>query len=179
MPNDIFIIAPLSRFKKDSVGNYILDSEGHRIPITKDQTRGTGFTEFIFEPYENDLQFDRMKRARVVSGVDKLVQSVMRVILTAKGDSFEDVQWGSELNSSIGSKIDNTSFSVVRESVIKALVHYNELNSDNPNSDEVINTIDEIQVVSDPNDPRVIRILVGITTESGKGVRVVVPQVAN
>lgn len=160
MPNDIAIIAPLVRKN-----------------LTPDQVRATGYTEFIFEPYENDVQFDRTKKIRQLSGTDKLVQSIMRVMLTTKGDSFEDADWGSELNGNIGSKITSQNYASVRESIIAALTHYNSLNADNPNSDEVIDTIDELQVVSDLNDPRVIRVVVGVTTESGKGLRVVVPQV--
>ena len=162
MPKDIIIIAPIVRES-----------------LSPDMARATGYTEFVFEPYENDIQFDRLKKVRTVSGVDKLVQSIMRILLTTKGDSFEDSQWGSELNNQIGSKVSSDSFAATRESIIQALIHYNEINQDNPDSDEVINTIDELQVVSDLNDPRIVRVVVGVTTESGKGVRVVVPQVDN
>ena len=162
MPNDIAIIAPFNR----SAANPNI-------------ARATGYTEFVFEPYENDIQFDRKKLVRQMTGVDKLVQSIMRIMLTTKGDSFEDSQWGSEMNNQIGSKLKSDSFAAVRESIIQALMHYNDINQDNPNSDEVINTIDELQVVSDLNDPRIVRTVIGVTTESGKGVRVVVPQVEN
>lgn len=162
MPNDIAIIAPLVR-----------------TGLTGDQLRATGHTEFIFEPYENDIQFDRIKKIRQLTGTDKLVQSIMRILLTTKGDSFEDSRWGSELNRSVGSKITSDNYATIRESIISALVHYNSVNEDNPNSDEVIDTIDEMQVVSDSTDPRIIRVVVGVTTESGKGLRVIVPQVEN
>lgn len=160
MPNDIAIIAPLIREN-----------------FTQDQVRATGYTEFIFEPYENDVQFDRTRKVRQLSGTDKLVQAIMRILLTTKGDSFEDSDWGSDLNGNIGSKLSSQNYATVRESIISALTHYNSLNADNPSSDEVINTIDELQVVSDLNDPRIIRVVVGVTTESGKGLRVIVPQV--
>lgn len=160
MPNDISIISALNR-----------------TGLSGDQLRGTGFTEFVFEPYENDIQFDRTKKVRLFSGTDKLVQSIMRILLTTKGDSFEDANWGSELNNQIGSKIKNENYASIRESIIAALVHYNSLNDDNPSSDEVIDSIDELQVVSDSDDPRIIRVVVGVTTESGKGLRVIVPQV--
>jgi len=162
MPNDILIIAPLNRSGK-----------------SPDYIRATGYTEFVFEPYENDIQFDRLKKMRTISGIDKLVQSIMRILLTTKGDSFEDQQWGSDLNSQIGSKMKNDNYAQTRESIIQALIHYNDVNQDNPDSDEVISTIDELQVVADLNDPRIVRVVVGVTTESGKGVRVVVPQVEN
>jgi phage baseplate assembly protein W len=162
MPNDIAIIAPLVKIGK-----------------SPDFLRATGNTEFIFEPYENDIQFNRSKALVLVSGTDKLIQSIMRVILTHLGDSFEDAKWGSALDSQIGSKMANDNYAVVRESIIQALIHYNDVNQDNPNSDEVIKTIDELAVVQDLNDPRVIRVVVGVTSESGNGVRVIVPQVIN
>ena len=160
MPDDIAIIAPLDKKNRNP-----------------DVVRATGYTEFVFEPYENDVQFDRIKHVRQFSGTEKLVQSIMRVLLTTIGDSFEDSEWGSEMNNRIGSKTSNENYSEIRESVIKALTHYNQINSDNPSSDEVIDTIDEIQVVQDLDDPRIMRVVVGVTTESGKGVRVVVQQV--
>lgn len=162
MPNDIAIIAPLVTI-------------GH----PPGYARSVGATEFIFQPYENDIQFDRTKSLMLVSGVSKLVQSLMRIILTTLGDSFEDPLWGTNVTSQIGSKMSNDNFSAVRESIIQALIHYNDINQDNPNSDEVINTIDELVVVQDLDDPRTIRIVVGVTNESGNGVRVIVPQVIN
>ena len=160
MPNDIAIISPLDKKNKNP-----------------DVIRATGYTEFVFEPYENDIQFDGLKKVVQFSGIQKLVQSIMRVLLTTRGDSFEDVDWGSEINGAIGSKMRTDNYAAVRESVIEALKHYNDINSDNPSSDEVISTIDELQVVQDLDDPRVMRIVLGITTESGQAVRVVVPQV--
>lgn len=162
MPNDIAIIAPLSKVNKDP--NYI---------------RATGYTEFIFEPYENDIQFNPARQVITFSGAQKLVQSIMRIVLTTLGASYEDPLWGSELNNQIGSKLLTSNFAEVRESIISALKHYNDVNQDNPNSDEVINTIDELVVVKDNNDPRVMRVVIGVTTEAGDGVRVIVPQVIN
>jgi hypothetical protein len=154
--------------------------------LSKDAQRALGSTVFKFEPYENDIQFDMVKKVRMASGVDKLIQSVMRIILTNKGEYIEDGGWGADMQAQIGGKVDHNRFATLRQNIIDALIHYNEVNSDNPNSDEVINTIDDLRVVSGLidkdivpgfNDPRALRIYLAFTTESGKGVRVTVPQV--
>lgn len=160
MPNDILVIAPLV-----SAG------------LNPGQLHGVGATQFIFEPYQNDVQFDGLRNVMILSGTTKLVQSIMRIMLTPVGTSLEDARWGADLSAGIGSKMGNDNFSQIRQSVIDALTHYNDVNQDNPNSDEVINTIDELLVVNDIGDPRVIRVVLGITTESGIGIKIVAPQV--
>lgn len=161
MPRDIAILSALVR--SDKSGGFL---------------RATGSTDFVFEAFENDLQFDRLRQVRMCEGTEKLVQSVMRIILTEKGAYIEDRMWGSSAPTNIGGKMDNERFAATRQSVIDALTHYNQVNYDNPNSDEVISTIDELQVVQDLDDPRRMRIVVGFTTESGQSVRVTVPQVS-
>jgi phage baseplate assembly protein W len=162
MPNDIAVISAIDK-----------------INASPELLRAVGATSFIFQPYENDVQFDRLKHVRQFSGTQKLVQSIMRILLTRLGDSYEDSKWGSDINNEIGSKIANENYAIIRESIIAALTHYNQINQDNPDSDEVISTIDLIQVVADTTDPRIIRVVVGVTTESGVSVQVVVPQVNN
>ena len=103
----------------------------------------------------------------------------MRIVLTQRGDYFEDSDWGSDTNANIGTKLNNGAFATVRESIIQGLIHYNQLNQDNPNSDEIIDSIDELQVVQDENDPRTMKVVISITTESGIGLRIIAPQVDN
>jgi len=144
---------------------------------TEDELRGVGATDFIFSPFDNDIYFDELRQVRTMEGTAKLVQSVLRIILTDRGDILEDSQWGSEVNTRIGEKFNTEKFANTRQSIIDALKHYNEINFDNSDSDEVIDTIDELRIVQDLDDPRTMRIIVGFTTESGKGIRVIVPQV--
>lgn len=160
MPIELAIMAPLSR-----------------AGLTQDQLRATGFTTSVFEPFLNDIQFDRNKLIMTYTGTDKLAQSILRIILTDKGTYSEDASWGSACNTLIGSKFDQARFAKTQQSIIDALKHYNEINQDNPNSDEVIETIDELRVVQDLADPRKMRIFLGVTSESGKSFRVSVPQV--
>ena len=160
MPNDIAIFAPLNK-------------KG----LSNDQLRGVANTNFVFQPFENDIQFDQLKRVRTVSGVTKLVQSILRLLLTDTGSYFEDGDWGSSANNQIGGKFDSEKYATSEQGIIDALKHYNEINRDNPNPDEVINTIDELRVVQDTDDPRKMRIYIGITTESGQSFQVSVPQV--
>ena len=68
-------------------------------------------------------------------------------------------------------------FAQTRSEVINALVHLNAINRDNPNSDEVIEEIDEIGIFEDLDEPRAVRIRIAVTTESGKPLKVEVPQI--
>jgi hypothetical protein len=150
-----------------------LDTKG----LTVDQVRGTGFTKYIFQPYANDIQFDNLKLVRHFTGTEKLIQSLMRIIIQPKGSYFEDPEWGGTIDDQVGNKMDNERIANTRQSVIDSITHYNEVNADNPNSDEIVDTIDELRVVEDLDDPRVIRVYLGITTESGLSIGVTVPQV--
>lgn len=162
MPIDLAVLTPLVKLGANP--NYLWS---------------VGATDFMFEPYENDIQFDRLKHIRTMEGVPKLAQAIMRIVLTQRGDYFEDSDWGSDTNANIGTKLNNGAFATVRESIIQGLIHYNQLNQDNPNSDEIIDSIDELQVVQDENDPRTMKVVISITTESGIGLRIIAPQVDN
>jgi len=135
-----------------------------------------GETDYVIQPFENDFQFDRLKRMMTVSGTRKLVQSILRIMLTENGEYIEDQYWGAGIGGLIGSKLDSDKYAKATERITEALKHYNAINSDNPNSDEIISTIDELRVVQDLDDPRTMRVVLGITTESGKSIRVSVPQ---
>jgi len=137
---------------------------------------GTGNTNYIWESYENDIQFDTLNQFMTISGTTKLAQGIMKIILTRKGDNIEDPDYGTLINTMIGTKFTSDVFAEVQSEIIDALIHYNLINSDNPDSDEVIQIIDEIKVVQDLNEPRAMKIRVAITTESGKSIGVEVPQ---
>lgn len=161
MPLDLAIMTPLS-----TLG-----------PLTPDQKRATGNTTAIFDPFQNDIQFDRRGALVTYEGTDKLIQSIIRLILTDQGSYSMDLNWGTILNTLIGTKFDQTRYANTQQSIQDGLIYYNQVNQDNPDSDEIINTIDQLQVVQDLNDPRAMRIYLGVTTESGISFRVSTPQV--
>ena len=137
----------------------------------------TGNGNFIWESFENDIQIDALNQIVVVEGTTKLAQSIMKIILTPKGSLPDDPEYGTDLNLSVGSKFNSETFADVQTEITDALIHYNLINADNPDSDEVIEVIDEIKVVQDLDDPRAMKIVVSVTTEAGNPVRVTVPQI--
>lgn len=160
MPRDVAILA-----KFDPIGRSI------------DIIRSVGKTDFIFSVYNNDLQFNTAKQLRVIEGADKLVQGILKILLTKKGENFEDLEYGMEEISGIGDKLSQDHYATIRTGVINALGYYNQLNVDNNNTDEVIGSITEVKIVRDDVDPRAILIYISLITESGKGIKITVPQV--
>lgn len=138
--------------------------------------RGTGNTNYTWESYENDIQLDDMNKLIELSGTAKLAQSIMKIILTPKGSDPDDLNYGSNIQTSIGEKFSSEQYAHVQTEVVDALIHLNKINSDNPNSDEVIETIDDVTTYQSLDDPRAMRITVRVTTESGQSVTVTSPQ---
>lgn len=139
--------------------------------------KSAGKTNYTWQAFEGDIQLDSLNAIITLTGTAKLAQGMFKIVLTPKGANIEDPDYGSLLNSSIGSKMDNEKFAEIQSSILDALVHYNLINQDNPDPDEVIETIDEVRLVRDIDDPRAINIQISVTAESGKEVRVEVPQV--
>jgi hypothetical protein len=160
MPRDLAILKAFDRF-----GN------------PENIVRGSGFTNFSFSPFENDLQINRVREFRTFEGLEKLSQSILRILLTPRGSLIEDPEYGTNLANLVGRKFDSDRYADTRTEIIDALAHYNELNADNPDSNEVIESIEEIRVFQDLDDPRKMNIRIGVVTESGESLRVVAPQV--
>lgn len=137
----------------------------------------TGNTNYIWNSYENDIQVDALQNLIMIEGTVKLAQEIMMILLTPIGTFAADPNYGTTLSTIIGSKLDSAVYAEIQTEVINALIHLNEINLDNPNSDEVIETIDVVRTVASIDDPRAISIQVKVTTESGKSVAVQVPQI--
>lgn len=139
--------------------------------------RNIGTTDFVFSVYENDAQFTSGKQIRLLEGTDKLIQGILKILLTPLGSSLEDSGYGTNLDSGVGSKLQQENYADLRTGVFNALEHYQQMNQDNDNPDEIIQEIDEVKAVRDDIDPRVILIYISVITQSGKLVNVVAPQV--
>jgi hypothetical protein len=160
MPIDMGVLKKLDR---PSLSNEILKS--------------TGSTNYTWEAYGGDIQLDALNKFIVLEGTTKLAQAMFKILLTPIGSIIEDSEYGTELSASVGQKLDSERFADIQTSVVDALIHHNLINQDNPNSDEVIETIDDIRVVQDIDEPRAMKVQVTVTTESGKSVVLQVPQV--
>lgn len=169
MPYDLAILVPLN--KATANGTAPNQSAAASTIV------GTGNTNYIWESYENDLQLDQLNNIITLQGTAKLAQEIMKILLTPIGTVAADLNYGTTLSTVIGSKLTTEMYAEVQTEVINALIHLNELNIDNPNSDEVIETIDVVRTVAVAGEPRQMNIQVSITTESGLPVTVTVPQV--
>jgi hypothetical protein len=145
--------------------------------LPQEVVKSVGATTYTWEAFEGDIQIDGLNQFIELDGTTKLAEGIFKIILTPKGSNPEDPDYGTDINTSIGGKIDSEKFSSIQTSIVDALTHYNVINQDNPNSDEVIQTIDEVRLVSSLDDPRQINIQVSVTTESGKAVKIEVPQI--
>lgn len=145
--------------------------------LSEQLVKSTGATNFTWEAFEGDIHLDRLHSLVSLEGTTKLAQGIFKIVLTPKGSNAQDPDYGTSLSASVGGKMDSERFAEIQAEIVDALIHYNLINNDNPNSDEVIQTIETVRVVQDLDDPRAVRIQIAVTTESGKTVSVQVPQV--
>jgi hypothetical protein len=134
-------------------------------------------TKFVFSSYGNDIQFDSSGKLIMFEGKEKLVQSTLKILLTGLGEAAEDADYGSLLIEFVGGKLTNDSFTELVDTVQKAVIHYNDLNSDNDNSSEYVDTIDTIDVSRGEADPRVLVLKLTMTNEAGEKVNMTLPLV--
>jgi len=151
-------------------------------PVNKGQlgpalTKATGNTNFTWEAYNGDIQLDSFSALVTLTGVQKLAQGVFKIVLTPQGSNPVDPNYGTTLSTLIGQEVDADKFATITSSIVDALTYYNLINQDNPNSDEVIQMINSVRVVSALNDPRQINVQISFTTESGIPVSLQVPQI--
>ena len=137
-----------------------------------------GATGYVFSCYENDVLFTRGKQIKMTSGINKLIQSVLKILLTPIGTSLEDPQYGANLESGIGDKMQLVAFSDMEANVTSALEYLAQLTGASENPDEIINSVHMVSVVRDTVDPRTILIYISVTTQSGKLVNIQMPQVS-
>ena len=150
-----------------------------RVPGTATDAykKSIGRTDFVFEIFSNDIQFNTGKQVITTEGTLKIVQSILKILLTKQGENVEDGDYGADLDVGVGEKLNQQSYADLRSNILDALNHYNLLNQDNENPDEIIGNIDEVKVTRDTQDPRIILIYIKVTTQAGNLVSVIVPQV--
>ena len=160
MPQDIAIMA--------SIEKAILDAK------TKSQLAGI---DYVFSTYANDIQFDASGKIVMFENKNKLVQSALKILLTELGQAAEDADYGSEIVTFLGNKMNQESYTELVASVQQAMKHYNELNGDNSEPREYIESIDSVDVSASSVDPRVLVLSMTLTNEAGETVSITVPTV--
>src|SRR3990172_2954201 len=99
--------------------------------LTSAELAAIGNSDYIFEMYSNDIQFDDLGLLLETDSTQKLVQSVLKIILTDTGSGPEDGAYGSILSSLIGQKITQSTFTDITDAVIQSIRHYDDINVDN------------------------------------------------
>ena len=141
--------------------------------------QNVGSTGYVFSCFENDFLFTKGKQIRMTSGINKLIQSVLKCLLTSLGTSLEDPNYGADLESDIGGKMGLVAFANMQSNVTNALEYLMQLNPVSDDMDEVIAAVNSVQVVKNPSDPRMILVYINVTTGTGKIVAIQMPQIAS
>jgi hypothetical protein len=140
-----------------------------------DQVRAViGDTKYVFSAFDNDIHFDTTLKTITCTGTNLLVQWILKTLLTAIGEHFEDPKYGVG-DFGIGEKMSDSLFADIRSSVYSALAHSNNIRSGgNADPDELIGNIDSVSVIRDDKDPRRIFVYISVVTQGGKYVDVAV-----
>jgi len=110
---------------------------------------------------QNDINYDELGSLKVVSGVERVKQIIIKAVLTNRGTNVFDGDYGSSLNQSIGQQALPIAILRIQQSVqdcINRLIDSQSQNSDITPDDEIILGLDDLQVVFDTTDPRKVNI---------------------
>lgn len=120
-----------------------------------------------FGEQSNDLQLNNVNDLALLSGVDKLIQDMNKILLTEVGDNIFFEIYGTDLQSLIGNKVDIDNLKAhLKDQIETALAVLILVNTDNPNDDEVPSIFQSLSVVQ--LDPSRFQISMSVITKSGK-----------
>jgi hypothetical protein len=106
-----------------------------------------GAPPFFFGEQSNDLQLNNVNDLATVSGTEKLKQDINKILLTELGTNTLSPQYGTTLQSLIGSKYDlNSAIATIRDQINGALINLQIINASNPNPDEIPQTLQELSI---------------------------------
>ena len=123
-----------------------------------------GQGQLVFSRGYNDLQVGPNKDFVLISGVDKLQQDIIKILMTSRGTNTIYPAYGSLIGNSIGTKNIDQQKATIRNSVVEALTILQIINTSNPNLDEQLQSIDVVQVNINNNE---ITVSVQVTTKNG------------
>lgn len=103
--------------------------------------------EFVWGESSNDLQPDSLTGFRVVSGTEKLAQDIIKILLTERGSNTLFPLYGSVLHSLLGQKSDPDFMrGQIVDDIKDSLIILQNINRDNPNLDEQIQTLESVSI---------------------------------
>jgi phage baseplate assembly protein W len=114
-----------------------------------------------------DVSFDRAGSFNVIAGHAKVSQQVLKILLTTVGSNRLNADYGSLLSQSIGQRLDLALEFQIQQSVqtaINLLIDQQRQTTQDLPLDETIVRLSALQLTRDANDPRVLQIVVKVTT---------------
>ena len=128
--------------------------------------KGTGY---YWKDYENDIQFDSLGQPVFVEETSKMKQGLLKILMTYKGQDL-DPNYGTLIMDELGKKFSLLQIGRIRTEVLSGMAYYNSLEIDNADPKEVISTVDQVQIIRDVEDPRIIS--ASITFKDGEGTQI-------
>lgn len=113
-----------------------------------------------------DVHLDENGELLVVASSEKVRQSVIKAILTKQGENQFHLTYGSSLQAIVGRKIDNFTLLTLQQSIQNAIffLQAEQRGLQNLPDDERILRLSDIQVREDESDPRVLKVVIAVTT---------------
>lgn len=106
---------------------------------------------------DSEISVDGLKRVRTLSGADKVRQEIIKIILTVRGSSIFDTNYGTTLSSSIGKKLTDSTVSEMLFSLTTALEYLMSIQeANNVPDNEQITGISQLDFEKDATDIRKI-----------------------
>lgn len=128
---------------------------------------------------ENDYRFDTLGEAVMVEGNNLLYQECLKIVLTDLGSNVYSPWYGSNVSSSIGSKLAAGSAAAIQASVRKALDSLQGLQSNQAKYQQVtakerLYAIDQVSVTPSPQDPTAFLIELSVRSYSFDAVNITI-----
>jgi hypothetical protein len=129
-------------------------------------------TEAYIQGDLNDISVDSTGNVQWVQGTDLIRQQIIKSLLTLKGQNLLLLNYGTMLESYIGSRLTLDTQSAIGQEVTYALSYLAQLIYPNSQSQytqltEQINSLQNITVIQSPSDPRLFVIQLQILLNSG------------
>ena len=118
-----------------------------------------------------DIAYNTVGRLITLQGRYKVVQQILKILLTIVGGNLFDQDYGTTLSASIGQKLDNYVVAKLNQSILAAMNHLMNIQQINgvPDNERIIRVAD-INATRDTNDARGIHLEVIVTLASYENV---------
>jgi phage baseplate assembly protein W len=125
---------------------------------------------YTFELGTNDIILAPNKQFKILQGIQKMKQNVIKLLLTERGSHPDDPLYGTLLHSYIGMKMNSYVFAGVKREIVNGLTYYNQLNIDNPNPEELIDKLQDFKITRNETSPTAILVEFSIINQTGNEV---------